>query len=220
MPTIPVWFTQGGLLMWPLLVCSLLLVTVTLERLCYWWRLTFRFNTAAIDACLSLLARQQIVAARQEAEKSKDPALLMLNQAFNSPTIDTIPLLLGNAANHQLSRMRRGQSVLDTIITLAPMLGILGTVIGIIQSFQVLGGSNIDDPAAVIGGIAQALVTTAAGLSVAVMALLPFNYFRSKVQEQALRLEQVGSHVEALLTLENEPSEKPAQLKAVSHEAG
>lgn len=220
MPTIPVWFAQGGLLMWPLLICSLLLVTVTLERLCYWWRLSFRFNSAAIDTCLSLLARQQIVAARQEAEKSKDPALVMLNQAFNSPTIDTIPLLLGNAANHQLSRMRRGQSVLDTIITLAPMLGILGTVIGIIQSFQVLGGSNIDDPAAVIGGIAQALVTTAAGLSVAVMALLPFNYFRSKVQEQALRLEQVGSHVEALLTLENEPSEKPAQLKAVSHEAG
>lgn len=220
MPTIPVWFTQGGLLMWPLLVCSLLLLTVTLERLCYWWRLRFRFNTTGIDACLSLLARHQIVAARQEAEKSKDPALMMLNQAFNSPTIDTIPLLLGNAANHQLSRMRRGQSVLDTIITLAPMLGILGTVIGIIQSFEVLGGSNIDDPAAVIGGIAQALVTTAAGLSVAVMALLPFNYFRSKVQEQALRLEQVGSHVEALLTLENEPSEKPAQLKAVSHEAG
>ena len=142
----------------------------------------------------------------------------MLKQAFSAAP-NTTSELLENAAKHQLHRMQRGQPILDTIITLAPMLGILGTVLGIIESFQVLGGEGVPEPKVIIGGIAQALVSTAAGLSVAMLALLPFNRFRHLIQLQTLRLETVGTEVEALLFGPTDLSENPVQLKVISHAA-
>ncbi len=71
---------------------------------------------------------------------------------------------------------------LDTMITVAPLLGILGTVIGIILSFDMLAVAGIENPQAVTGGIAQALITTATGLTIAILAVIPFNYFNVKVE--------------------------------------
>ena len=92
--------------------------------------------------------------------------------------------------------MKHGLNVLDTIITMAPLLGILGTVLGIIQSFDLLGQSGIQDPKAVTGGIAQALITTAAGLSVALVTLVPFNILVSRVQRATRLLENVTTQLE------------------------
>ena len=89
--------------------------------------------------------------------------------------------------------MKRYLSVLDTIITAAPLLGILGTVSGIIISFDLLGDAGIEDPKAVTGGIAQALITTATGLSIAIVTLLPYNALTRKV-------EKVTRHIEQLVT--------------------
>lgn len=211
----PEWFVQGGPLMWPLLICSLLLTTITLERLLFWWRLQFYINDTAIKQYLARLPNMGTTAITSQ---SKDPALLMLKQAFSAAP-NTTSELLENAAKHQLHRMQRGQPILDTIITLAPMLGILGTVLGIIESFQVLGGEGVPEPKVIIGGIAQALVSTAAGLSVAMLALLPFNRFRHLIQLQTLRLETVGTEVEALLFGRTDLSENPVQLKVISHAA-
>jgi len=220
MLTMPNWFLQGGPLMWPLLFCTFLLITITLERLFYWWQLRSRLSMAAVNDRLMALSYLKSDQPLEPLGGCKDPALSMLNQAFSAPSFDTISQLLENAAKRQLNRMQRGQSVLDTIITLAPMLGILGTVMGIIESFQVLGGKGVDDPSAVIGGIAQALVTTAAGLSVAMMALLPYNRFRHLVQQQALRLEYVGTQAEVMLSVSLERLEKPVKLQSVSYAAG
>ena len=74
-----------------------------------------------------------------------------------------------------MRRLARGLGVLDTIVTLAPMLGILGTVTGIIASFDLMGSMGVDDPTGVAGGIAEALITTAAGLVVSIGALIPLN---------------------------------------------
>ncbi len=87
--------------------------------------------------------------------------------------------------------MKRGLSVLDTIITLSPLLGILGTVAGIIISFDLLGAAGLEDPTAVTGGIAQALITTATGLAIAIVALLPYNTLTRKVEKVTRHLEQL-----------------------------
>jgi len=220
MVTMPNWFIQGGPLMWPLLFCLFLLITITLDRLIYWWLLHSRLSATTVDKCLLTLSDLKANQLPATFLDCKDPALSMVNQALGAPSLDTISQLLEVAAKNQIDRMQRGQSVLDTIITLAPMLGILGTVLGIIESFQVLGGRGIDDPSAVIGGIAQALVTTAAGLSVAMMALLPYNRFRHLVQQQALRLEHIGTQAEAMLSISLERFESPVNLRSVSYAAG
>ncbi len=86
--------------------------------------------------------------------------------------------------------------VLDTIIMVAPLLGILGTVVGIISSFDMLGEMGIGDPRAVTGGIAQALISTAAGLTIAIATVFPFNYFNSRIDYAALAIEKYATSLE------------------------
>jgi biopolymer transport protein ExbB len=100
------------------------------------------------------------------------------------------------AAIEEIVKMRRGMGVLDTMITVAPLLGILGTVIGIILSFDMLAIEGIENPHAVTGGIAQALITTATGLSIAILAVVPFNYFNVKVEHAIRIMEQSATSLE------------------------
>ncbi|RMG60926.1 MAG: MotA/TolQ/ExbB proton channel family protein, partial [Deltaproteobacteria bacterium] len=113
------------------------------------------------------------------------------------------------AAQEEIEKMKRGLSVLDTIVTLGPLLGILGTVLGIIESFHLLGAMGIENPRAVTGGIAQALITTAFGLSVAIVSLIPFNIFVSKVERAASEMEKVGARLQAALSSKEERDEVP-----------
>jgi biopolymer transport protein ExbB len=101
-----------------------------------------------------------------------------------------------SAAAEELRRMQRFTGVLDTMITVAPLLGIFGTVLGIIDSFEILGAAGIADPRAVTGGIAQALITTAFGLGIAILSVFPFNYFNSRVEEAAHQIEQYATSLE------------------------
>ena len=100
------------------------------------------------------------------------------------------------AANWELKRFNRGLTILDTIITLAPLLGLLGTVTGMIHSFGLLGASELGAPAAITGGIAEALIATAFGLGVAITALIPFNYLNSRLEEARLDIQDAASHIE------------------------
>jgi biopolymer transport protein ExbB len=94
-------------------------------------------------------------------------------------------------------------NILDTIITVAPLLGIFGTVVGIINSFDVLGHAGIEHPQIVTGGIAQALITTATGLGVAMMTLLPYNYFQSRIEYASKELEKFGTSLEITFQRQN-----------------
>jgi biopolymer transport protein ExbB len=99
----------------------------------------------------------------------------------------------------ELKRFSRGLPVLDTVITLAPLLGLLGTVTGMITSFNLLGGSELSAPTAITGGIAQALIATAFGLGIAIAALVPFNYLNARQEEARHEIEDATAQLELLL---------------------
>jgi biopolymer transport protein ExbB len=111
------------------------------------------------------------------------------------------------AAADEIKRMQRYMNVLDTMITVAPLLGIFGTVIGIITSFEILGTTGIEHPQAVTAGIAQALITTATGLGIAIFTVFPFNYFNSRVSNAALIIEKYATSLEIVYEKQSQPED-------------
>ena len=190
--SMPLWFQQGGLIMWLLLLTSFLATLVTLERSFVWLHYHLQKEHFPLLDCFAYLNKKDKTNALLACQRLETPALKMLE--FGISALPFSPNdKMESYAERQISRMSRGQSLLDTVITLAPMLGILGTVLGIIHSFNILGSQGIDNPTEVVAGIAQALVSTAMGLSVALLALLPFNLFRSLLHGLTEHLEGVGS---------------------------
>ncbi|MFT6984921.1 MAG: biopolymer transport protein ExbB/TolQ [Psychromonas sp.] len=203
--TMPQWFQQGGIVMWLLLLASFLTTTVTLERFFGWTKYYLTRERTVLHDCFSALNRHQKRDALLHCQKLDTPALNMLARGINALPFPPNEIM-ESYAEKQISLMSRGQSLLDTVITLAPMLGILGTVLGIIDSFNILSLQGVENPTAVVGGIAQALISTAMGLCVALLALLPYNLFRSFIQKLTLHLESSGSefyhvcHQKSLIT--------------------
>ena len=101
-----------------------------------------------------------------------------------------------SAAADEIRNMRRYMGILDTMITVAPLLGFLGTVTGIILSFESLGSTVIEHPETVAIGIAQALITTAAGLIIAILTVFPYNYFNSRIEDAAHSIEKYATSLE------------------------
>jgi biopolymer transport protein ExbB len=101
-------------------------------------------------------------------------------------------------ANISVQNMQRFMPVLDTMITVAPLLGIFGTVLGIISSFEMLGTASIADPKLVTSGIAQALITTAAGLGIAIVAVIPYNYFNTRITRAMHVMEKYATSLEVV----------------------
>jgi len=183
-------FIKGGPLMWPLLLCSLVSVTVTVERLIFWLRENLRRNPALTDEIFKKAEGGDFDAAATTAAGAGDLETQTLLAGLKHRS-HGLREGLEMAAGDGIERAKRGMNVLNTIITVAPLLGILGTVLGIIDSFDILSTQGIQDPKAATGGVAQALITTAAGLSVAIVTLLPFNYFVSRIQRLTRHLDQL-----------------------------
>jgi biopolymer transport protein ExbB len=103
------------------------------------------------------------------------------------------------AAQAELRSLRRNLPVLDTIITLAPLLGLLGTITGMISAFGIVSEAGLGQPHAITGGIAEALIATATGLLVAIVTLIPYNYFRSRMEAMTDIMEERATRLELLL---------------------
>ena len=187
---------RGGLVMWPLLFLSILTVSVVLERGIFWGRLDSRRGRSRFRTLAEALRRGDVPKVTGlvtgDGSPYADFARDVVDHLDQEDGVDdaTVAVL----SEEVRPRFERGLLLLSTIVTAAPMLGILGTVIGIIQSFELLGGdATITDPNQVSGGIAEALITTAAGLVVALVALFPYMLFRGR-QERALgRLESLAT---------------------------
>ncbi|VGO14914.1 hypothetical protein PDESU_03484 [Pontiella desulfatans] len=183
---------KGGVIMWPLLACSVVALAIIFERLVFWLLVLKNKNQALINRIFTLTEEGEFDTAIQEAEGTQCLVCRILSSGLAHRNYG-LAQSLEAAALHEIEKMKHRLSVLDTIITAAPLLGILGTVSGIIVSFDLLGDAGIEDPKAVTGGIAQALITTATGLSIAIVTLLPYNALTRKV-------EKVTRHIEQLVT--------------------
>ena len=184
------WMINGGPVMWPLLACSVVSLAIIFERLLFWMIVSFRKNQKLINRIFTLTENGDFDTAIHEGEASPCLVCRILTSGLAHRNYGLVQSLEA-AAMQEIEKMKRYLSVLDTIITLAPLLGILGTVSGIIISFDLLGTAGIENPQAVSGGIAQALLTTAAGLAIAIVTLIPYNALTRKVEKVTRYLEQL-----------------------------
>jgi biopolymer transport protein ExbB len=188
-------FLSGGPVMVPLLACSLVALTVIIERAVFWVALNRRSNTTLLNEVMALCESGDWEAVRLKTVGARDYVIKIIVTGILHRDF-SMTKAMESAAADQVKRMRRFMGVLDTMITVAPLLGIFGTVIGIIQSFEALGASGIDRPVAVTAGIAQALITTAAGLGIAILSVVPYNFFDSLCEQAALRIEKYATSLE------------------------
>jgi len=185
-------FQRGGVVMWPLLACSLAAVAQTVERALHYAheRAADALADKRVDRVIAALAAGRFDEAGDLAANTSSAAGRILAAGLGQRDI-ALQDALNAAAEREIAALRHGLAILDTIITLAPMLGILGTVTGIIRSFHMLSASGAQDPAAVTGGIAEALITTAAGLVISISSLIPFNAAVALVRRRTRDFEQL-----------------------------
>ena len=191
---------KGGPIMVPLLASSLISLTVILERLFFWRRLRAREVSATI---LALVEEGKVDDALRLAGTSRHPVARVLHAGLlykdRSPRT-----AMEAAAQAERSQLQRSLPVLDTIITLAPLLGLLGTITGMISAFGIVSEAGLGQPHAITGGVAEALIATATGLFIAIMTLIPYNYFRAKVEQFTDLMEERATRLELLLATQED----------------
>ncbi len=188
-------FIHGGPVMYPLLACSLLVLAVIIERLLFWAAVEVNRNRGLIEDVLELCRQGDWEGVRSRVTGSRDFIIRVLVSGILHRDF-SMTKAMEAAAAEEIRNMRRYMGVLDTMITVAPLLGIFGTVIGIITSFEALGSAGIDQPQAVTAGIAQALITTATGLGIAILSVFPYNFFNSRVEKAVLNIEKYATSLE------------------------
>lgn len=191
-------FHQGGLIMWPLLITSIVALTVVVERIIFIIRERHRRNPDVVEQILAHLERGDAQGAVMSGVNSQDFVAKTLIYGITHREHSFANALL-LAANKELKRFSQGLSTLDTIITLAPLLGLLGTVTGMIRAFGLLGNKQLEAPAAITGGISEALIATAFGLFIAIVALIPFNYLNSRLEDARHEIEEAATHAELII---------------------
>jgi biopolymer transport protein ExbB len=195
-------FTAGGIVMWPLLAFSLLGVALIIERIIFWARINNRQNKIVREV-LQLYRLDNVVSALDKLQKNTDLPIARIFLAaleLEEPTPEEFRLALESEAQGEIPLLKRSQNIFETIIGLAPLLGLLGTVLGLINSFASLnigdvGGSKTTG---VTSGISEALVSTASGLVVAIFTLLFANTFRGLYQRQIAWIQEYGGQLELL----------------------
>lgn len=188
----PIWeyFSQGGPLMWPLLACSLLGVIFIVERAIAYYRVKGETAEIVSEIRESLLERQ-LRRAIEICEGFDHPVAITLKSGLLrfGKSHEEIEKAMESVALHEVSKLEKSLWILATIANIAPLFGFLGTVTGMIGSFEALAEVGLGNPEAVAGGISEALITTATGLAIALPVQAAYNYFNNRVSQFALDME-------------------------------
>jgi|LakMenEpi03Aug12_release.lakeMendotaPanAssembly.Ray.scaffolds.fasta_scaffold771421_2 biopolymer transport protein ExbB len=201
-------FLKGGPIMWPLLLSSVVTVSIVVDRVIFLWKAQRGRSSCDFKEIQFLVREGQTANAAAKAEVSSDVVVRVVGAGLQYAD-SCFAEAVSCAASKELSQYEKGLGVLDTAITLAPLLGLLGTVTGMISSFGILGASELEAPAAITGGIAEALIATAFGLGIAIAALLPMNLLNSKREQLQREIEEAATEIE--IALKSKPVK--AQLK-------
>jgi biopolymer transport protein ExbB len=206
-------FKAGGVVMWPLLGFSILAVALIIERIRFWIKINNRQNRVVREV-LQLYRLDNVVGALDKLQQNSDLPMSRIFLAaleLEEPTPEEFRLALESEAQGEIPLLKRFQNIFDTIIGLAPLLGLLGTVLGLIISFASLdaptdlGGEKTRN---VTGGISEALVSTASGLVVAIFTLFFANTFRGFYMRQIASIQEYGGQLELLYRRRYERGEK------------
>ena len=201
-------FGKGGPVMWPILVSAFVAVAVVGERAFWWWRESQKRDPKKLEEVLAALEDSDFDTATKISEGSDDPIIRMIHRGLNH-VHTSMQGALQLAAGIELERAGRYLTVMDTLVTLAPLLGLLGTVTGLMRAFLSIGSAELS-VMAVTGGIGEALIATACGLGIAIFTLIPFNYFTGKVVRLQFELETAATNVEVMVNAKNGNAEKKA----------
>ncbi|HWR39844.1 MAG TPA: MotA/TolQ/ExbB proton channel family protein [Patescibacteria group bacterium] len=185
---------KGGWMMIPLALCSIAAVAVIIERYLYFRRIGAGDGP---DKVLGLVGEGRLEEALEIAQSSSLPTMKILAAGIGQQHNPTKAMEAEGIA--ELADLKGGLPILDTIVTLSPLLGLLGTILGMISSFKIMSFSEIGQPHAVTGGVAEALIATATGITVAVLALIPYNYFYRRVEREVEIIEHYACRLELAL---------------------
>lgn len=187
---------RGGFMMLPLLASSLLALTVIVER---WKALKKRYVTlpGLTQEVLKKVQEGKMAEALQVCQGKALPVAAVLKaglEHFKSPAAE-MELAMKNEGESWVPVLEKRVHVLDTTITIAPLMGLLGTIIGMMGSFKVLTQSGVDDPYSITGGIAEALIATATGLVIALVCVIANNYYNTVIKGFIYEMESAASRL-------------------------
>ena len=200
MTTVYDFLAKGGPVMVPILGCSVFTLATAFERSLFWIPL-LRREGQIVDDVLNA-ARQDLSEAAGIATQAQDLPIGRFLQAplrLKDPSPETFRLAMETAGEREFVRMRQGDKILETIVAVSPLVGLLGTVTGLIATFGNLnigGGGTGEQASAAANGIGEALITTAAGMVVAIMALLVFRVLVSLQAQQIDYFSEAGNELE------------------------
>ncbi len=205
-------FEAGGLVMLPLLGFSILALALIIERSTFWFRINRR-QTRVVRDVLNLYRHNNVVGAMSKLQKNTDLPISRIFLAaleLEEATPEEFRLALESEAQAEIPLLKRFNSVFETIVSLAPLLGLLGTILGLISSFASLkiGDVSGSKTTAVSAGISEALVATATGLIVAIFTVFFANAFRAFYQRQLAQIQQYGGQLELLYRRRYERGDK------------
>lgn len=206
------YFIEGGPIMYPILAVTIVAVCVIVERLVWWTQTGWNRNPRQLEQVYESMEEGDLEKAMKLSANATDPVIRMVHHGLNHPHT-SMEGALEVAAGQELRSAGRFLGAMDTIVTLGPLLGLLGTVTGIMGSFTSIGSAELAVEK-VTGGIGEALIATAAGLGIAIVTLIPMNYFHGRLASLQFDLEAAANNVLILaerLGVTTGKSERPRQ---------
>jgi biopolymer transport protein ExbB len=192
-------FHAGHEIMWPILLLSFVSITVIVERLIFIFRENANREPEVVQKMLECVEHRDIEGALAVGKKSNDFIARILVYTLTNKEFSLANAFM-RASSQELARYGQGMATLDTCITAAPLLGLLGTVTGMMRTFGALGGGDIGAAASTItGGVAEALIATMCGLFIAVTALLPYNILNARAEEAKHEVADASNALELLI---------------------
>jgi len=209
------YFQRGGFWMWALLACSLLALAVIIYKTYDLWRAGWG-TRVLVDEVSRLLDEGATASAVEKCQASSASVGAVIGAVLSVPgrNREVLREQAQMAGSHQLALLESGLPGLSTVANVAPLIGFLGTVSGMIRAFTAIAEHGLGEPGIVAAGIGEALITTASGLIVAIPCFIAYSYFVSRVNGLGLNMELTGAHFLNLLT-EGPDRAAPATDRAV-----